>query len=191
MHGDGLKEVSNPSELFISQKDVPLSGNSIVCTIEGVRPILVEIQALVSTSVYGTPQRKSTGYDDRRLAMLLAVLEKRFQLPLANSDIFLNIVGGMKLQDPAADLAIISSIMSSFEDMPLSEKHCFIGEVGLSGEVRAASRVGLRIQEAEKLGFTKVFLSKFSLKGLDLDKISMQVCPVSTIQDLYEELFVD
>jgi DNA repair protein RadA/Sms len=184
----GLKEVNNPSELFINQHDEPLSGISIADTVDGLRPFLIETQALVSSAVYGTPQRSSTGFDIRRLNMLLAVLEKRAGFRLGIKDVFLNIAGGIKVTDPAIDLAIISSVLSSNLDIPISREFCFSGEAGLSGEIRPVSRIEQRIREASKMGFKKIYLSKFhrnvTLKGLDIE-----IVPVGKIEHLVRSLF--
>jgi len=184
----GLKEVSNPSELFINQHEESLSGISIASTVDGLRPFLIEIQALVSSAVYGTPQRSSTGFDARRLNMLLAVLEKRAGFRLGVKDVFLNITGGIKVNDPAIDLAIISSVLSSNLDIPISRQNCFAGETGLSGEIRPVSRIEQRIREASKMGFKKIYVSKFhkniSVKGLDIE-----VVHVGKIEHLVKSLF--
>jgi DNA repair protein RadA/Sms len=184
----GLKEVNNPSELFINQHDEPLSGISIAATVDGLRPFLIETQALVSSAVYGTPQRSSTGFDIRRLNMLLAVLEKRAGFRLATKDVFLNIAGGIKVNDPAIDLAIVSSILSSNLDIPISREICFAAETGLSGEIRPVSRIEQRIREASKMGFKKIYLSKFhknvSLKGLEIEIVN-----VGKIENLVRSLF--
>jgi DNA repair protein RadA/Sms len=184
----GLKEVNNPSELFINQHDEPLSGISIAATVDGLRPFLIETQALVSSAVYGTPQRSSTGFDIRRLNMLLAVLEKRAGFRLGIKDVFLNIAGGIKVSDPAIDLAIISSVLSSNLDIPISRETCFAAETGLSGEIRPVSRIEQRIREASKMGFKKIYLSKFhrniSIKGLEIE-----VVHVGKIENLVRSLF--
>lgn len=166
MQGNGLREVSNPSEILISQREEALSGISISAAIEGQRPLLIETQALVSAAVYGNPQRTSNGYDTKRLNMLLAVLEKKAGLRLSAQDVFVNIAGGLRIEDPAIDLGVVASIVSSFHDIPVNPKICFIGEIGLSGEVRAVSRIEQRISEAEKLGYEVIFLSKYN-KGID------------------------
>jgi len=189
MQGDGLREVSNPSEILISQREEPLSGISVSATIEGMRPMLIETQALVSTAVYGTPQRSTTGYDLRRLNMMLAVLEKRCGFRLASKDVFLNIAGGLKVEDPAIDLAVICSILSSGEDMPIPAKNCFAGEVGLSGEIRPVNRVEQRISEAEKLGFEKFFLSKYNMKGIDVKKYDIEIISISKVEEAFSQLF--
>ena len=184
----GLKEVSNPSEMFINQHDEPLSGISIAATVDGLRPFLIETQALVSSAVYGTPQRSSTGYDIRRLNMLLAVLEKRAGFRLGVKDVFLNIAGGIKVEDPAIDLSIITSVLSSNLDIPVGRDVCCSGEVGLSGEIRPVSRIEQRIKEAAKMGFRKIYVSKFhrniSLKGSDIE-----VIPVGKVEALVRSLF--
>jgi DNA repair protein RadA/Sms len=184
----GLREVGNPSELFINQHEEPLSGISIAATVDGLRPFLIETQALVSSAVYGTPQRSSTGFDIRRLNMLLAVLEKRAGFRLGVKDVFLNIAGGIKVADPAIDLAIVSAVLSSNLDIPISKEICFAGETGLSGEIRPVSRIEQRIREASKMGFKKIYLSKFhrnlSLKGLDIE-----VVHVGKIENLVRSLF--
>ena len=165
MAGEGLREVSNPSEVLISNRDQLLSGISITAAVEGVRPLMIETQALVSTAVYGTPQRNSNGYDLRRLNMLLAVLEKRCGFKLGSQDVFVNIAGGLKLDDPGTDLGIASAILSSYENIPLPTLTAFVGEIGLSGEVRASRRMDQRIAEAEKLGFEEIIVSANSVKG--------------------------
>jgi DNA repair protein RadA/Sms len=189
MQSSGLRQVSNPSELLLSQKDDDLSGSAICSTIEGQRPILIEAQALVSKAVYGTPQRSATGFDLRRLGMLLAVLEKRCGFPFAMNDVFLNIAGGIRVDDPAIDLALIAALISSLEDISLPPTTCFAGEVGLSGEIRAVARVEQRIQEAARLGFKEIFISKYNIKGLDENKFSIKVRTVGKVEDLYDALF--
>lgn len=189
MQSTGLREVSNPSEILISQRDEDVSGVAIASTIEGLRPMLIEIQSLVSTAAYGTPQRSSTGFDLRRLNMLLAVLEKRSGFRLGAKDVFLNVAGGIKVDDPAIDLAVISSILSSSEDIPIESKICFAAEVGLSGEIRPVNRIEQRIQEAEKLGFDQIIISKYNLKGIDLKKPKITITPVRKIEDVFELLF--
>ena len=163
----GLREVSNPSEILISQRDEQLSGISIAATIEGLRPMLIETQALVSSAAYGVPQRSTTGFDARRLNMLLAVLEKRSGFRLSSKDVFLNMAGGIRVDDPATDLAVVCAILSSNEDMPINQNSCFAAEVGLSGETRAVYRIEHRISEAEKLGFEKIYLSEYNFKNLE------------------------
>jgi DNA repair protein RadA len=184
----GLKEINNPSELFINQHEEPLSGISIAATVDGLRPFLIETQALVSSAVYGTPQRSSTGFDIRRLNMLLAVLEKRAGFRLGIKDVFLNIAGGIKVFDPAIDLAIVSSVLSSNLDIPISRDICFSGEIGLSGEIRPVSRIEQRIREASKMGFKKIYVSKFH-KNLSLIGIDIEVVHVGKIENLVRSLF--
>ncbi|HMO39503.1 MAG TPA: DNA repair protein RadA [Saprospiraceae bacterium] len=189
MQSNGLREVSNPSELLISQKDDDLSGSAIAATMEGLRPMLIETQALVSKAVYGTPQRSATGFDLRRLSMLLAVLEKRGGLLFGQNDVFLNIAGGIRVDDPAIDLAIVSALISSLEDVAIPDKCCFAGEVGLSGEIRAVNRIEQRIQEADRLGFRQIIISKYNVKGLDFSRYQLQVQPIGKIEELYQQLF--
>jgi DNA repair protein RadA/Sms len=188
MNNEGMREVSNPSELLISRDHDGLSGTAVSAAIEGNRPLLIEIQSLVSTAAYGTPQRSSTGFDLRRLNMLLAVLEKRAGFKLATKDVFLNIAGGIKVDDPAIDLAVISAILSSNFDLAIDKKLCFTGEVGLSGEIRAVNRLEQRIAEAEKLGMEKIFIPK-SGKSLDLSKFKLQIEPVDRVDDFFKKLF--
>ncbi len=189
MQSGGLREVSNPSEILLSQRDEEVSGVAIAATIEGQRPMLIETQALVSPAAYGTPQRSSTGFDLRRMNMLLAVLEKRSGVRISAKDVFLNIAGGLRVDDPAIDLAVVTAVLSSAEDIPIGNNICFAGEVGLSGEIRAVSRIESRISEAEKLGFEKIIISKFNLKGLDLKKLKIEIIPVSKMLDVVELLF--
>jgi DNA repair protein RadA/Sms len=189
MEGSGLREVSNPSEILISQRDEPLSGITISATIEGMRPMLIESQALVSTAAYGTPQRSATGFDLRRMSMLLAVLEKRCGFRLGVKDVFLNITGGIRVEDPAIDLGVVCAIISSHEDMPISSKTCFAAEVGLSGEIRAVNRIEQRISEAEKLGFEKIFISKYAKKGLDISRYKIEIVMVSKVEEVFGLLF--
>jgi DNA repair protein RadA/Sms len=189
MRGSGLREVSNPSEILISQRDEQLSGISIAATMEGLRPMLIETQALVSSAAYGVPQRSTTGFDTRRLNMLLAVLEKRSGFRLASKDVFLNIAGGIRVDDPAIDLAVICAILSSNEDMPINQKTCFAAEVGLSGEIRAVNRIQQRITEAEKLGFEKIFLSKYNFKNLERKQFNIELVQVAKIEDVFRNLF--
>lgn len=189
MEGSGLRPVSNPSEILISQRDELLSGISIAATLEGMRPLLIETQALVSNAVYGTPQRSATGFDIRRMNMLLAVLEKRAGFHLGNKDVFLNIAGGIKVTDPAIDLAVIAALMGSYEDEPISNKTAFAAEVGLSGEIRAVNRIDQRIAEAEKLGFDRIFISKYNKKGLDLGKYKIKVEMVGKVLEVHQKLF--
>ena len=182
MQGSGLREVSNPSEILISEKDGELSGNAIAATLEGLRPLMIEVQALVSTAVYGTPQRSATGFNAKRLNMLLAVLEKRAGFRLGAKDVFLNITGGITVDDPAIDLAVVASILSSNEDVALQSDFCFAAEVGLSGEIRPVQRVEQRILEAEKLGFSTIFVSKYNKIALKNTVIKIQL--ISKIEDL-------
>ena len=189
MQNTGLREVTNPSEVLISQRDENVSGIAVASTIEGMRPMLIEIQALVSSAAYGTPQRSSTGFDLRRLSMLLAVLEKRSGFKLGVKDVFLNITGGIKVDDPAIDLAVICAILSSNEDIPIDQKACFAAEVGLSGEIRPVNRIEQRISEAQKLGFNQIYISKFNQKGIDLKKSTIQIIPVSKIENVFSCLF--
>lgn len=189
MLGDGLREVSNPSEILISQRDEALSGVAIAASQEGNRPLLIEIQSLVSPANYGTPQRSCTGYDGKRLNMLLAVLEKRGGFRLGVQDVFLNIAGGLKVEDPAIDLAICVAIVSSFEEMMISPTCCFAGEIGLGGELRAVNRIEGRIHEAEKLGFQEIYISKFNKLTLDKSKMKIKIFEFSKLSQVFEELF--
>lgn len=189
MQGDGLREVSNPSEVLLSQRDEELGGITIGATIEGARPMLIETQALVSISAYGTPQRSANGFDTKRMNMLLAVLEKRCGFRLSAKDVFLNIAGGIKVEDPAIDLSIVAAIISSHEEIAISSKTCFAAEVGLSGEIRAVNRIEQRISEAEKLGFDKIFISSYNLKGFNRDKFKIQLVTVSKIEEVFSLLF--
>ncbi|KAA2219505.1 DNA repair protein RadA [Maribacter flavus] len=187
MQGSGLREVNNPSEVLVSKNDEGLSGTAIASTVEGMRPLLIEIQALVSTAVYGTPQRSTTGYNAKRLNMLLAVLEKRAGFKLGAKDVFLNITGGISVDDPAIDLAVIAAILSSNEDIPIEKGICFAAEVGLAGEIRPVQRVEQRILEAEKLGYTNIFVSKNNKIGLKNTKIKVQL--TAKIEDVVRNLF--
>ncbi|GAB4125951.1 MAG: DNA repair protein RadA [Raineya sp.] len=189
MIGTGLREVSNPSEILISQREETLSGVSIGATLEGNRPLLIEVQSLVSPATYGTPQRSSTGFDSKRLNMLLAVLEKRGGFRLGSQDVFLNIAGGLRVEDPAIDLAVCCSIASSYEDIPISSKICFAAEVGLGGEIRATTKIENRITEAEKLGFQSIYLSKYNLKGLNLHNYKIQVKAFSRLDEVFRDIF--
>ena len=182
MQGSGLREVSNPSEILISKKDEELSGNAIAATLEGMRPLMIEVQALVSTAVYGTPQRSATGFNAKRLNMLLAVLEKRAGFRLGAKDVFLNITGGITVDDPAIDLAVVASILSSNEDVALQKDFCFAAEVGLSGEIRPVQRVEQRILEAEKLGFSTIFVSKYN--KISVKNTVIKIHLISKIEDL-------
>ena len=187
MQGTGLREVSNPSEILISHKNEELSGTAIASTLEGMRPLMIEIQALVSTAVYGTPQRSTTGYNAKRLNMILAVLEKRAGFRLGTKDVFLNITGGISVDDPAIDLAVVAAILSSNEDISIKKGFCFAGEVGLSGEIRPVNRVDQRIQEAEKLGFSTIFVSKYNKIALKNTGITIRL--IAKIEDVVSELF--
>ena len=187
MQGSGLREVSNPSEILISHREEELSGTAIASTLEGMRPLMIEIQALVSTAVYGTPQRSTTGYNAKRLNMILAVLEKRAGFRLGTKDVFLNVTGGISVDDPAIDLAVVAAILSSNEDIALGKDVCFAGEVGLSGEIRPINRVEQRIQEAEKLGFSTIFVSKYNKIATKFPGIKIVL--VSKIEEVVEQLF--
>jgi DNA repair protein RadA/Sms len=189
MLGNGLREVSNPSEILISQKDGNLTGATIGATIEGNRPLLIEIQSLVSPASYGTPQRTPTGFDQKRLNMLLAVLEKRCGFRLGTQDVFLNMAGGISVEDPAIDLAICISVISSMEEIPVSDKICFAAEVGLGGELRAVNRIDQRISEAEKLGFQEIYVSKYSQKSIDTQKSKIKVKSFGKLTEVFKELF--
>ncbi|MFM2155838.1 MAG: repair protein RadA [Bacteroidota bacterium] len=190
MQGAGLTEVSNPSQILLSQRDNQLSGTAIACTLEGARPMLIETQALVSTAVYGTPQRTTTGFDMRRLHILLAVLEKRCGFRLGAKDVFLNIAGGIRVEDPAIDLAVICAILSSSEDLVIDPMICFAGEVGLTGEIRPVNRIETRIKEAARLGFKKIFVSRYNLQGLDLkSEKSIEVIGVGRVDEVLQMLF--
>lgn len=189
MTGEGMRGVNNPSEILISQKEDRLSGISIAASIEGMRPLLIEVQALVTQSVYGTPQRTVSGFDLRRLQLLLAVLEKRGGFHFGVKDVFLNIAGGLKVEDPSIDLAVLCSLLSSYEDVPLPHLICFAGEVGLSGEIRAVHRIEQRIAEAEKLGFEKIVMSRYNQKGLNLQKFNIEVISMGRVDEVYQYLF--
>ncbi len=188
MRGNGLREVLNPSEQLISKTNNDISGTAVAATIEGIRPFLIEIQALVSSAAYGTPQRSSTGFDLRRLNMLLAVLEKRAGFKLLAKDVFLNIAGGLRINDPATDMAVICSILSSNIDIAIDHKYCFTGEVGLTGEIRAVNRIEQRIAEAAKLGFKKIFIPKLN-KGFDGSKLSIELEKVSRVEEVFRKIF--
>lgn len=188
MESDGLREVLNPSEQLISKVSDHVSGTAIATTIEGVRPFLIEIQALVSTAAYGTPQRSSTGFDLRRLNMLLAVLEKRAGFKLIQKDVFLNIAGGLRISDPATDLAVICSILSSNIDVTINHKYCFAGEVGLTGEIRAVSRVEQRIAEAEKLGFNRIYIPAHN-KSFDSLKYKIEIVKAGRVEEVFRNIF--
>ncbi|PKP36684.1 MAG: DNA repair protein RadA, partial [Bacteroidetes bacterium HGW-Bacteroidetes-15] len=189
MQSQGLREVTNPSEILLSHKEDNLSGIAIAATIEGLRPMLIETQALVGLSPYGNPQRSATGFDTRRLSMLLAVLEKRGGLKLGTKDVFLNMAGGIKVADPAIDLAVICAVCSSYKDIPINKDCCFAAEVGLSGEIRSVSRIEQRISEAEKLGFNQIFISKYNLKNLALKGTKIEIVTVKNIEEVFAKLF--
>ena len=189
MRQDGLRQVSNPSELLLSQDHEGMSGIAIASAIEGIRPFLIETQALVSSAVYGNPQRSATGFDIRRMNMLLAVLEKRVGFKLAQKDVFLNIAGGLKVNDPAIDLAVISAILSSNMDTAIEPEICMAGEIGLSGEIRPVNRIEQRIGEAEKLGFKRFILPKYNLQGLNTSKLKIELIPVRKVEEAFRALF--
>lgn len=187
MLGTGLREIENPSEILISEKDSSLSGTAIAATLEGMRPLMIEVQALVSTAVYGTPQRSATGYNIKRLHMILAVLEKRAGFKLGAKDVFLNIAGGIKVDDPAIDLAVVCAILSSNEDEAIPQNYCFAAEVGLAGEIRAVNRIEQRILEAEKLGFDTIVVSKYN--KIPKKNYNIDVIKVSKIEEVFNKLF--
>jgi DNA repair protein RadA/Sms len=189
MTGAGLKQILNPSEILLSHRDEPMSGVAISATLNGNRPFLIEVQALVSSAVYGTPQRSCTGFDTRRLNMLLAVLEKRAGFRLGVKDVFLNIAGGIRVDDPAIDLGVIVSVLSSSLEIPLGKDTCFAAEVGLSGEVRPVSRIEQRIGEAEKLGFQHIFVSKYNRKGLNTSKYQIGIKFAGKVEEVFKQLF--
>ncbi len=186
----GLREVTNPSEMLLSRRDEEaLSGCAIGVTLEGIRPFLIEAQALVSTAAYGTPQRSVTGFDSKRMNMLLAVLEKRVGFKLAQKDVFLNIAGGLKVADPALDLAVIAAILSSNVDMSIPHGVCLSGEVGLSGEIRPVTRMEQRVREADKLGMKTIIIPRGSLKGVDTSKLSIEIAEVDKVEEAFRHLF--
>ena len=187
MQAKGLRQVLNPSEVLISNKDEALSGHAIAATVEGIRPMMIEVQALVSSAVYGTPQRSCTGFNSKRLNMLLAVLEKRAGFALGSKDVFINITGGINIEDPALDLAVIAALLSSYHDVPISQDLCLAAEIGLSGEIRPVAKIEIRIQEAEKLGFKNIAMSKFSKLGVSPKKI--KPLPFTKVESLVEFLF--
>ena len=189
MRENGLRQVSNPSELLLTDSHQGMSGVSIACTIVGVRPFLIEVQALASTAVYGTPQRSAIGFDVRRMNMLLAVLEKRVGFKLGQKDVFLNIAGGLKVSDPAIDLAVISAILSSSLDIAIDRTVCMTGEVGLSGEIRPVSRIEQRIAEAGKLGFERIIIPSANMHGLNTKKAGIEIVPVSKVEEAFKQLF--
>ncbi len=187
MQSNGLREVANPSEILLSQKDQDMSGIAVSATLEGMRPLMIETQALVSSAVYGTPQRSATGFDLRRLSMLLAVLEKRCGFRLGAKDVFLNITGGIKVDDPAIDLGVVCAILSSNVDMAVNDKDCFAAEVGLSGEIRPVNRCEQRIQEAEKLGFERIYISKYN--KINPKNYNIEIVMVGKIEEVFKKLF--
>ena len=189
MQSDGLREVPNPSEILLSQRDETLSGSAVSATLEGARPIFIEVQSLVSSAVYGTPQRNANGFDFRRLSMLLAVLEKRCGFKLGAKDVFLNIAGGLRVSDPAIDLAVACSILSSNVDIPIPPTVCMAAEMGLNGEIRPVTRVEQRIAEASRLGFEKIFVSRYNTKGLDKKKYPIEIVELAVIEDAFRKLF--
>jgi DNA repair protein RadA/Sms len=189
MTGAGLKQIMNPSEILLSHRDEPMSGVSIAAPLNGNRPFLIEVQALVSSAVYGTPQRSCTGFDIRRLNMLLAVLEKRAGFRLGAKDVFLNIAGGIRVEDPAIDLAVIVSVLSSSLEIPLRKETCFAAEVGLSGEVRPVSRIDQRIAEADKLGFRHIYVSSYNRKGLDTEKYRIGIIFTGRVEEVFKKIF--
>lgn len=189
MTGEGLREILNPSELLINQQAADLSGSAIAANVEGIRPIMIEVQALVSSAVYGTPQRTSTGFDTRRLSMLLAVLEKRASFKLASKDVFINIAGGLRVDDPAIDLAVISAILSSTVDIPVDPFTCFAGEVGLSGEIRQVNRIDQRLGEADKLGMKRILMPAFNRSRIDPARFKLEIIEVNRVQEIPKLLF--
>ncbi len=189
MKDNGLSPVENPSDIFLSSKEESYSGTAIAATIEGIRPMLVEIQALVTGSVYASPQRTVNGFDLRKLQLLLAVLEKRGGFAISNKDVFVNIVGGIRIEDPSVDLAVVVALLSSLEDKIINTKTCFVGEVGLSGEIRAVGRIEQRIAEAQKLGFEKIVISKYNLKGLQQTTFKIKIIAFAKVEELYKAMF--
>ncbi|MFB6307226.1 MAG: magnesium chelatase domain-containing protein, partial [Flavobacteriales bacterium] len=188
MRGEGMRQVENPSEVLVSNQEEELSGVSVAITLEGRRPMLVEVQALVSPAAYGTPQRSATGFDLRRMNMLLAVLEKRCGVKLGNKDVFLNITGGIKVDDPAIDLAVVSSVLSSNVDLTIPKNICFAAEVGLSGEIRPVNKIEQRISEVDKLGYGKIFISDHN-KGLKQKDHKIDLVEVGKVEDVFRKLF--
>lgn len=189
MTGSGMRAVTNPSEILIHQKEEQLSGSAIAASMEGLRPLLIEVQALVTQSVYGTPQRTVSGFDLRRLQLLLAVLEKRGGFQFGVKDVFVNIAGGLRVEDPSIDLAVICALLSSYDDTPMPQHICFAGEVGLNGEIRAVNRIEQRIAEAEKLGFEKIILSRFNKKGFDKNQFKIEIIACSKVDEVYKYFF--
>lgn len=189
MNAQGLREVTNPSEILISPREPGLSGVALGATLEGNRPLILETQALVSPTSYGNPQRSATGYDHKRLNMLLAVMEKRLGVRLSSQDVFLNIAGGLKVQDTSLDFSICSALFSSFEEAPIKEDTCFAGEIGLGGEIRPVGRIEMRINEAEKLGFEQIYVSKHNIKPADIAQFKIEVKSFSKLSDAFRDLF--
>lgn len=189
MQGEGLREVTNPSEILITNRDKPTSGVAIASTLEGNRAMLIETQALVSSAAYGTPQRSSTGFDLRRLSMLLAVLEKRCGFRIGVKDVFINIAGGIRVEDPGIDLALMCAVLSSNEDLPIPQNICFAAEVGLTGEIRPVNKVEQRISEAEKLGFERIMISSYNMKGLGIKNQKIKIIPVTKIEEAFSLIF--
>lgn len=189
MSNEGMRVVTNPSEILIAQREEVLSGSAIAASLEGLRPLLIEVQALVTPSVYGTPQRTVTGFDLRRLQLLLAVLEKRGGFQFGLKDVFVNIAGGIKIEDPSIDLAVICALLSSYEDHPLPKEICFAGEIGLNGEIRAVNRIEQRIAEAQKLGFEKIIVSRYNKKSFDPHAFTIQVVALGRVDEVYQQLF--
>jgi DNA repair protein RadA/Sms len=189
MTGEGMRIVANPSEILITQREEHLSGSAIAATVEGMRPLLIEVQALVTQSVYGTPQRTVSGFDLRRLQLLLAVLEKRGGFLFGTKDVFVNIAGGLKVEDPSIDLAVIIALLSSYEDIPVPHNICFAGEIGLNGEIRAVNRIEQRIAEAEKLGFEKIIVSKYNKKSFDAKNFTIEIIALNQVHEVYQYLF--
>jgi DNA repair protein RadA/Sms len=189
MTGEGMRIVSNPSEILITQREEQLSGTAISATLEGMRPLLIEVQSLVTQSVYGTPQRTVSGFDLRRLQLLLAVLEKRGGFLFGTKDVFVNIAGGLKIEDPSIDLSVIVALLSSYEDVPVPHNICFAGEIGLNGEIRAVNRIEQRIAEAEKLGFEKIIVSKYNKKSFNPKNFKIEIVAFNQVQEVYQHLF--
>ena len=184
-----MRIVSNPSEILITQREEQLSGTAISATLEGMRPLLIEVQSLVTQSVYGTPQRTVSGFDLRRLQLLLAVLEKRGGFLFGTKDVFVNIAGGLKIEDPSIDLSVIVALLSSYEDVPVPHNICFAGEIGLNGEIRAVNRIEQRIAEAEKLGFEKIIVSKYNKKSFNPKNFKIEIVAFNQVQEVYQHLF--
>jgi DNA repair protein RadA/Sms len=184
-----MRPVSNPSEILLSQHSEPLSGIAIAASMEGLRPLMIEVQALVTQAVYGNPQRTVSGLDPRRMQLLLAVLEKRGGFHFGAKDVFVNIAGGLKIEDPSIELAVVCALLSSYEDKALPSNVCLVGEIGLSGEVRAINRIDQRIAEADKLGMDAIFIPAANIRGLDVRHLSIAVKPVNKVEDVYKMLF--